>query len=372
MLSTWAVHLAALMVLVATDDAGNVNNVVVVRAKQAKSALPSRSQSQAQDEKGRGRVDSTYLRLPSHDEDVAVVSTDEESPPPYEEHTYTFDDPSSENMQTPRPLSTSRNPFFDDVNVNRLTTAFAEALRPDPALDEVRPEHAPLFAHECLSSCDGDSLPPSSPYQDAHDGPAEADEVAEGQAPLEMFPSDGPHIFEYIAETESRLEEDVTSDDDSRVSSPVLMPGTPVDTVFSRRLSPPNDHSPLLENIPEENVPEFDGETPEHMTLEGHSAMAVASNEAVLVNSLQPKSVLNALDASSAMPASHGGVTSPKPDSECQTASSLPAPEPPLTKSMVGLPPSGLPEEAASLTMVRMRALADTVHTGFQYRGTWG
>jgi hypothetical protein len=77
-------------------------------------------------------------------------------------------------------------------------------------------------------------------------------------ATLEEFPSDGQRVFEFIEELKARLSEDITSEDDSRLSTPMHMPATPVDTYFSQqhplRLSPKGEQAQHLAQIPEECV----------------------------------------------------------------------------------------------------------------------
>lgn len=138
--------------------------------------------------------------------------------------------------------------------------------------EELRLEHAPLFTYECMGAGEVEIGLPSSSSSTASSPMDESGEpdVDMEDPSLEKFPSDGPHILEFIRAAETRLSEDLTSDEDSKVSTSPNMPGTPVETASSHRSSPTEEHSPHLDKIPEEYLPEPD--------LDVHSPTLIAFN----------------------------------------------------------------------------------------------
>ena len=147
-----------------------------------------------------------------------------------------------------------------------VVPAFVDTILHGDVDEEVRLEHAPLFAYECMGAADVELAlqAPESPFSavDAVDGVDaffEDRHVVDLDDPLlEWFPSDGPHIFEFIRSVESRLGEDLISEGGSKSSSPQCMPGTPVDAGLSKAPSPTNEYSQRLHKIPEQFLSELD------------------------------------------------------------------------------------------------------------------
>ncbi len=124
-----------------------------------------------------------------------------------------------------------------------------------------RPEPSPLFTHECIGSRDAGSAVPSSCSSTSSLSTDERRQVDSDWPQLEHFPSESSQILNYIQQVEGRLHEDLTSDDDdSKLSSPVNMPATPIDNVSPHRGPPSRERSPHLEKIPEDGIPELETE----------------------------------------------------------------------------------------------------------------
>jgi hypothetical protein len=147
------------------------------------------------------------------------------------------------------------SPQLAPTGSDGLVTEFLDNILHADEDENTRVEHAPLFAYECMSGCEEGTVRPAGSFP-IHDPlpvgtPLRVDIDASA---LEEFPSDAQRVFEFIEEAKARLSEDITSEDDSRLSTPVHMPATPVDTYFSHRLSPKGEQAQHLAQIPEECV----------------------------------------------------------------------------------------------------------------------
>ena len=181
-----------------------------------------------------------------------------------------------------RPYGPDRSSRDPSGSTEAVEPAFVHAFLHGDVDEEVRLEHAPLFAYECIGAVDAELAlqAPESPSSvvDAVDGFFEDHYVVNLDDPLlELFPSDGPHIFELVRSVESRLGEDLISDDGSKLSSPQYMPGTPVDVGLSKAPSPTNEYSPRLDKIPEEflSEPELDVHSPTMVSFNIHHSDSV-------------------------------------------------------------------------------------------------
>lgn len=155
--------------------------------------------------------------------------------------------------------SDNGSPLLSPSGSDGLVTEFLDNILHADDDEDTRIEHAPLFAYECMSGCDEvnvqHSAPPlaRSPLLANPANPIDVD-----ISTLEEFPSDRERVFKFIEDAEARLSEDITSDDESKLSSPAHMPATPVDTYFShqhlQRPSPKGEQTHHLAQIPEEYV----------------------------------------------------------------------------------------------------------------------
>ena len=174
-----------------------------------------------------------------------------------------------------------------------ILPAFVTSILHDEELETEKVEYAPLFAHECLSRYDEQAAKSSALSVTSSTLPERSTEDDVSPSLLERFPSDGPRIFDYIRMTERRLSEDFTSDEGSKISSPVYTPETPAEIVLSRRSSP-LEGSLHLDKIPEEFALEPESDAPERSTLDTESDMATVpallDTDASLEKAPYPKS----------------------------------------------------------------------------------